>query len=87
MLRDKALDVYRTELEVHEPHESASERRCLPEHRLGENYFRLFALEYEAPLVCSNGIRHVLVQLCLGRFLGGTPEVYNPMRGRLCACE
>ena len=51
--RDKDFDVYRTELEV-----TSRINRHLDDHAfrniaLGENYFRLLNLEYEAPPVCA----------------------------------
>ena len=52
--RDKALEVYRTELEVTSRinrHLSAAAFRNIA---LGANDFRLLALEYEAPSVGSN---------------------------------
>ena len=52
--RDKALDVYRRELEVTSRINRHLSDAAFRNIALGENYFRLLALEYEAPLVCSN---------------------------------
>ena len=53
--RDKDLpDVYRTELEVTRRINRYLSDAAFRNIALGANYFRLLALEYEAPLVCSN---------------------------------
>ena len=50
--RDKGLDVYRTELEVTSRINRALNDDAFRNIALGQNYFRLLGLDYEAPPVC-----------------------------------
>ena len=52
--RDKDVDVYRTELEVTSRINRYLSDAAFRNIALGENYFRLLALEYEAPRVCAD---------------------------------
>ena len=52
--RDKDVDVYRTELEVTSRINRYLSDAAFRNIALGENYFRLLALEYEAPRVCTD---------------------------------
>ena len=51
--RDKDFEVYRTELEVTSRVNQRLDDAAFRNVALGENYFRLLDLEYEAPPVCS----------------------------------
>ena len=51
--RDKDFDVYRTELEVTGRIHRHLDDRAFRNIALGDNYFRLLDLEYQAPPVCS----------------------------------
>ena len=51
--RDKDLEVYRTELEVTGRIHQYLDDDAFRNIALGQNYFRLLGLEYEAPLVCG----------------------------------
>ena len=51
--RDKDLDVYRTELEVTGRIHRHLDDEAFRNIALGENYFRLLGLDYEAPPVCA----------------------------------
>ena len=51
--RDKDFDVYRTELEVTGRIHRYLDDRAFRNIALGDNYFRLLGLEYQAPPVCS----------------------------------
>ena len=52
--RDKDLDVYRTELEVTSRITRYLSDAAFRNIALGANYFRLLALDYEAPQVCAH---------------------------------
>ena len=52
--RDKDVDVYRTELEITSRINRYLSDAAFRNIALGENYFRLLALEYEAPRVCAD---------------------------------
>ena len=52
--RDKDVDVYRTELEVTSRINRYLSDTAFRNIALGANYFRLLALEYEAPRVCAD---------------------------------
>ena len=52
--RDKDVDVYRTELEVTSRINRYLSDAAFRNIALGANYFRLLALEYEAPRVCAD---------------------------------
>ena len=51
--RDKDFEVYRTELEVTGRIHRHLDDRAFRNIALGENYFRLLGLDYEAPAVCA----------------------------------
>ncbi len=51
--RDKDFDVYREELEVNSRILAHLDDEAFRNIALGENYFRLLGLDYEAPAVCS----------------------------------
>ena len=51
--RDKDFEVYRTELEVTGRIHRHLDDRAFRDIALGENYFRLLGLDYEAPAVCA----------------------------------
>ena len=52
--RDKDLDIYRTELEVTSRINRHLTDAAFQNIALGENYFRLLGLDYEAPPVCAD---------------------------------